>query len=437
MSSIGSKRVDEYINNVCNLIKNKKVHENIKDELLSHIDEIVDDCIDEGKSKDEAINQALIQMGDYNIVGTNLNKVHKATVDWALLIMTSIFIAFGIFTLGFMEKNNVLEGYSSSSFLAKTIIFSIVGSIIAYGLLKMDYRSIKKYSKYIYAGAIVVSLLGLFASNPVNGIKGWIAIGQISFNTSHIAPLLFIISLAGIFENYDWSNMKMTLIGLALAIGPCLFLILLPSLPTTIIYSISVTTLMIISGVKLKNIIIFISTFGVASIVYFLSEPYRIDRLLALINPLKDTYGNGWIYNQLIDLRNSAGLFGQGEGITLGILPEANTDFIFTYIIYSFGWVTAIILVSLVLAFIIRIGFISVNARDRYGKLIASGLCALFASQFLLSILVNLNLFPSLPISMPFISYSGTGIIINMFAIGIITSVHKWRNTPFVKVETI
>ncbi|MEG0134340.1 MAG: FtsW/RodA/SpoVE family cell cycle protein, partial [Clostridium sp.] len=123
---------------------------------------------------------------------------------------------------------------------------------------------------------------------------------------------------------------------------------------------------------------------------------------------------------------------GKGGSIAADSLPSANTDFIFTYIICSFGWIVAIILVSLVLAFIIRIGFISENAKDRYGKLIVSGLCALFAAQFLLNILINLNLFPAYSVSMPFISYSGTGMIINMFSIGLIASVHKWRNTPYI-----
>ena len=109
MQSIDNKMVDEYVNNVCGLVKNKKVHENIKEELLSHIEEIIEEAVADGKSEEEAINCALLQMGSFDIVGSSLNKVHKAAPDWILLLMTSVFIIFGIFTLGFMGMNNALS----------------------------------------------------------------------------------------------------------------------------------------------------------------------------------------------------------------------------------------------------------------------------------------------------------------------------------------
>lgn len=432
MSTIGNKRVDEYINNVCGLIKNKKVHESIKDELVSHIDEIVEDCIDQGKTEDEAVNQALLQMGSYDVIGTSLNKVHKAEPDWVLLIITTILVAFGIFTLGFMVKNTTAQEYYSSISIVNTIIGVVVGLIIGYGILKVDYRNFKKYSKYIYVGAIVISIVGLIVSNTINGVIGWISIGQISFNIFHITPLLFIISLAGIFENYNWNSIKNIAIGFLLAFIPCIFFIAVPSITNTIIYWVAVAIIMVVSGIEGRYIIAVISSIGALVATYIFSETYRVDRFFTFLNPEKDPEGAGWIYMQLKNLRESSGGFGKGGGIVVDSIPAANTDFIFTYIIYSFGWIVAIILVSLVLAFIIRIGFISANSKDRYGKLIVSGLCSLFAGQFLLSILINLNLFPASSVSMPFISYSGTGMIINIISIALIASVHKWRNTQFI-----
>lgn len=152
MSSIDNKNIEEYINNVCGLIKNKKVHESVSDELLSHIEEIVEFNTNEGKSEEEAINKALIQMGSYDVIGNSLNKVHKAEPDWVLLIMTSIFVLFSIFIMGFMNKNNALGEYNSNSYLLNTVIYSAIGIGIAYWILKIDYRNLKKYSKSIYIG---------------------------------------------------------------------------------------------------------------------------------------------------------------------------------------------------------------------------------------------------------------------------------------------
>ncbi|MGL5352701.1 MAG: permease prefix domain 1-containing protein, partial [Clostridium sp.] len=108
MHGVESKMVDNYINNVCGLIKNKRVHKNIKEELLDHIEEIIEDSIEGGKSEEEAINYALEQMGAFDVVGSSLNKVHKAAPDWILIAMTSILISFGVLTLVIMNKGGEL-----------------------------------------------------------------------------------------------------------------------------------------------------------------------------------------------------------------------------------------------------------------------------------------------------------------------------------------
>ncbi|NKF08672.1 FtsW/RodA/SpoVE family cell cycle protein [Clostridium gasigenes] len=436
MQSIDNKMVDEYVNNVCGLVKNKKVHENIKEELLGHIYEIVEEYIERGKSEEEAINQALLQMGSFDVIGSSLNKVHKAAPDWILLRMTSMFILFSIFTLGFMGINASSSGHYlgeiSKKYIIRNGLYLIIGIAVVMGISKIDYRSLKKYSKYIYIGAIIISIIGFSVCPVVNGTMGWVRIGVMSFNVLYIAPILLTLSLAGIYENYDWSSLKNILIGFALGFGPGLIFLVAPSVTSLVIYTIAVTTLMIISGIKLRYVIISLGTLGMAFTAVIFQTAYNRARITAFLRPIDDPYDVGWIYNQIYMLRKSAGLFGQGGNYALDVLPLANSDYILTYIIYTFGWIVGIILIALVLAFIIRIGFIGVNTKDKYGKLIVSGLCSLFATQFLLNILMNLNLAPAFAISLPFISYGGTALIINIFSIGIITNVYKWRNTPYI-----
>ncbi|MBU3134015.1 FtsW/RodA/SpoVE family cell cycle protein [Clostridium gasigenes] len=436
MQSIDNKMVDEYVNNVCGLVKNKKVHENIKEELLGHIYEIVEEYIERGKSEEEAINQALLQMGSFDVIGSSLNKVHKAAPDWILLGMTSVFILFSIFILGFMGVNASSSGNYVDEISKKYIIrngfYLIIGIAVVMGISKIDYRSLKKYSKHIYIGSIIISIIGLSISPFVNGVRGWISLGVMSFNVLHITPILLILSLAGIYENYDWSSLKNILIGFALGFGPGLIFLVAPSLPSLVIYTMAVTNLMIISGIKLRYIVISLGSLGIAFITFIVGSEYNVARMTAFLTPFRNPDGVGFIYKQIATLKNSAGLFGQGGNYALDVLPLANSDYILTYIIYTFGWIVGIILIALVLAFIIRIGFIGVNTKDKYGKLIVSGLCSLFATQFLLNILMNLNLAPAFAISLPFISYGGTALIINIFSIGIITNVYKWRNTPYI-----
>lgn len=434
MHAIESKMVDNYINNVCGLIKNKKVHKDIKEELLSHIEEIVEDSIESGKSEEEAINYALEQMGAYDVVGSSLNKVHKAAPDWILLGITSVFIIFGILTLVVMGMNNALEA-PIEMFISRIVLSLVIGILGVAVISKLDYRNVKKYSRNIYIGTIGISFISLYLSSIVNGARGWVRIGPMSFNILHIAPILLVLSLAGIYENYNWSSFKNIFKGFVLGFVPVIIFLVAPSMSALVMYIIAVTTLMIVSGINLRYIVISFGAIGSAFIMYIFAQAYRVLRITAFLRPTDDQYGAGWIYNQTDILRKSAGLFGQGANYSMGMLPEAHTDYILTYIIYTFGWIVGIILISLVLAFIIRIGFIGVKTKDKYGRLIVSGFCALFATQFIFNILINLNLAPSFSVSLPFISYERTALVVNMIAIGIITNVYKWRNTPYITIN--
>lgn len=432
MSTIRHPKVEKYIEEVCKLIKNKRVHKDIKYELIDHIEEIIEDYRDVGLTEEEAIDKAIMQMGSSEIVGRDLNQVHKAAPDWMLLGITGLFILVGIATLGFIQKNNALSHSSYANFLGKTIVYALGGILLVVGLFRIDYRRLKKYSKYIYGGVIILLISQIFIKpGYINGARGWIIIGSISFNVFNVGPFFLIIALAGMFDKWNWNDTKNILKGIFIAFAPIILFILGKASVSMVIYSIAALTLMIISGVKLKNVITSLGVVGAIFLFYIFSEPYRIKRLQVLFNPSSDVDGMGWIYNQLVTLRESAGLFGQGANFTPNMLPEVHTDFIFTYIVYSFGWIAGIILISLILAFIIRIGLIGKSTKESYGKLLVSGFCALFIVQFLLSISVSLTLAPTVSVSMPFISYGGSQLLINILAIGLVSNVCKWRNTPY------
>lgn len=202
----------------------------------------------------------------------------------------------------------------------------------------------------------------------------------------------------------------------------------LSSLSTVLIYLIAAFTIMHISGFKLKYLIFTSGTLCFILLLFIFNAEYRIRRFFIFLNPTQDIDNTGWIYNQLNTLRNSAGLLGTGSPINSSVLPDANMEFALTSIIYCFGWIIGIMVITLVLSFIIRIAFISNNTKNTYGKLLVSGLCSLFAIQFILNILFNFSLSPILGINMPFISYGGSQLVINVISISIINNVYKFRN---------
>ena len=205
MSKIENNKVNEYINKVCSLIKNKKVHPEIKEELLGHINDIIEDYLEIGMSLDIATDKALMQMGNAEVIGHDLNKAHKSNSDWILLIMITSLIFLGFFTTAFLQLNNFNDGYYIN-YISKLLVFLGISIVLSLFILKLDYRNLKKYSLTLYIISISIILLTLTFALPVNGMKRWLTIGPFSIDALSIIPILLIVSLAGIFDNYNWDS---------------------------------------------------------------------------------------------------------------------------------------------------------------------------------------------------------------------------------------
>ncbi|ADL53191.1 FtsW/RodA/SpoVE family cell cycle protein [Clostridium cellulovorans] len=430
MPDVRNEKINHYLEEVCLLVRNKKVHENIKEELFNHIDEIVEEFIAQGKEEESAIDEAILQMGDPKVIGKSLSKVHKATPDWILLAITVLFVLFGFFTSRFIE-NTVFSHPFGPTFIGRILPHAIIGSIVTFVMLKIDYRSLKKHSKKMYIVSILISLLKLITYGYLIGNKNWICVFPLYFDVFYISSFVLILSLAGIYSNYKWTSIKEIIKGFVLGFGPCFIFLTIPNFGLLVTYTIAVLTLMILSGLKPKYIIMESGLLIAFSVLCFINKQYRLTRLAAFLNPSEYPYGAGWFYIRLNSVRNSSGLFGHRTGFKDGMLPEYYSNFILTYIIYSFGWIVGIVLIATVLAFIVRIGFISMKTKDNYGKLLVSGFCSLFFVQFFINILMNLSLFPALSISLPFINLRTDGLIINIMSVALITSVYKWRNSPY------
>ena len=432
---MSSKIIDEiqkYVDEVCVLIRNKKVHKSIKEEIANHIEELTLDYIDVGLSEEEAVRKAIEQMGSAAVIGRDLNKIHRAAPDWIVLGLTAIFVSIGLFVLWFIQENNIISSeFFYTNYFKNSMIYVISGILLGVIIFKIDYRDLQKYSRYVYIGGCVLLISTFFFGKSVNGALEWIRIGNISLNTLLVSPYLIIIALGGMFEKWDWGSRRQILIGLALAVIPAPLFILARSSVNFIIYFMGAMTVIIMSGIKIKHVIYAFS--GMVTVIgtLILIEPYRIERFMAMFNLERDPMGYGWIYMKIAELSKDAGLFGQGAELSKNILPEIHTDFVFTFIVYCFGWIVGILLIILICAFIVRIGFVGSKVKDRYGKLIVCGFCALISTQFILAIFASLNVLPIFSVSMPFISYGGSSLVINILSISLISNVFKWRNTPY------
>lgn len=419
--------VNHYIEEVCSLIKCKDVHDDIKLELENHIIETAEALIEVGLSEEDALQKAIANMGKATQVGRELNKAHNQKPAWSIIAISIALSVLGLVCLYLIQTNGLL-GRASSPIFIKSLVYVLIGVALLARLYLFDYRKLYSYSNQLYYVSIFILILLLFNGFTTNSIKIYINLGNIGVNIIPVILLLLVIGLSGILCKLNWNSMKSIIYAFALFMIPNLLFTILYARTTGVIYSVIFLVLMLASGGKLKHIIFMFAPVIIIFYFYIIKEPYRVERFIAFINWRKEPLGIGYLNTQIDKLIYSVGVLGKGTSMQTIKLPELHTDLILTYIIYTFGWLGFAALISLILLFIIRIVNITKVVEDNYGKLILYGLITLFSSQFAWNILMIFGLVPVMGISLPFVSYGGTSLVINFMAIGIICSIYKRKN---------
>lgn len=423
--------IGEYIKTVCSLVKNKDAHEEIKLELENHILELSDELISEGTEESEATEKAIAQMGDAAVVGSQLNKAHKGNPDWTLLIITLLLSGFGLLSMFFIKASEI----AFDGLFGRNVCYFTVGIAIVIALYYFDYRKLYKYSRHIYIITLFLTLLATFyGRRSISHGRLTLTIFE-NFNFVYLSVFLFMISLCGIFSNCDFRKLESKLKGIIFLAIPLLLIFLSGSISAAVIYVISFIVILISSKANLKYVSLIVCTLFGLSFFYVSSETYRVKRLLYFFIPRKDTLGEGYLISQLQKYIIEAGLFGQGPALPNRTLPEPHADYVLVYITHTFGWLAGLSIIALAVAFVVRIVTLATSVKDSYGKLLIKGIASIFAIEFTWNILMVLGLAPIVGMSLPFISYGGSQFIINMIAIGLISSVYKRRTlTVSVKV---
>lgn len=421
-----SEKVNEYINKVLLNIKNKEVHEDIKNELICHIEDLFYDFKKLGLNKEQAVKKAVENMGDAYSIGQDLNKIHKGSPDWFLTILTFIMGLMGIFLCVFI--NNTAKINSNNN--VKVMIASFfIGITLAIALYKFDYRKLKKYATYMFIVVNILMFLSMLFGNIING-----SIHAKGIDFSYLYVFLICICLPSVLNGIKLKGFISYTKFIAIYLVPILLLGLIPNLIYTVIY----TFIFMATAINMKfslrvSLVVGLSYIGTLSFI-ILTSPCRIYRAVAFFNPFKDPNGRGYINTIFYKILKGSSPLGKGQGITLNELPECDKDFVFAYIIHNFGWAIGGIIIVMVGVFIIRLFKSSKLIKEDFGKSIAVEISILFGVQFIWSILMTLNLLPIVAIGVPFLSYSGTNMVINMASIGLIMGIYKRRNYPFTDI---
>ncbi|MEK3725254.1 FtsW/RodA/SpoVE family cell cycle protein [Paenibacillus sp. FSL H8-0034] len=424
MKQIGyEEAVRQYLQKVCKQVNARELHPEIKLELQSHIQELVEEQISVGLEREQAIEIAIRQMGDPLLVGDQLNKAHKARIDWSLLGLITIFIGIGMLAMYAVE----LVSYRNYSFFMNKITYSIIGIICMLGLCFWDYRKLLPYSKALYIIILLAMGWGLLFGQQVNGAP-YFSLGFIRFNFLAISPFLLILSLAGMMAS-SWKKQAFSLKIAVYVLIPSVLYGFGNSLISLMIFLTGFSIMYLSLQKHIGKLLCYIVPLLI--IVFVLSvgtNAQRIERFFAYTNPYNDPQGSGYMVIQSMQSIHSAGWWGHGFAAVASTLPTIESEMLFTYLIYSLGWIAGIGLGALALIFLIRLASIAGKVTDLYGSLAVKGFLAMFTIEFIWSMLMSFGVLPITGVSIPFISNGGMLTLVQMASIGIILSIYRQKN---------
>ncbi|MBO4245963.1 MAG: putative lipid II flippase FtsW [Bacilli bacterium] len=316
-------------------------------------------------------------------------------------------------------------------FLFNQLIFFILGLFLLLIVYKMDLNIIKRYSNHLLILAII--LLGLVLIPGVgivrNGSRSWFGIASFGIQPSELAKLALIIYTAKYLSlNYSvMKNIKKGLIPILIVIFLFFGLIMLePDFGSGFILVASIIGMLFIGNTRL-SFFTYSALFGMLGISgLVLVAPYRMARIISFLNPWSDPLGTGFQIIQSLYAIGPGGLFGQGFMNSIQkhfYLPEPQTDFIFAIIAEEFGFVGILVIVSLFFIIFYAAMRIAFKEHDLFKKYLVFGLAFNIIFQAFLNLGVVIGLLPVTGVTLPFISYGGSSLIISILEIGLILNI--------------
>ncbi len=337
-----------------------------------------------------------------------------------------------LFTCSASYANRIFD--DSFYFIKRQLISCFIGFIVLFILSYIDMQFVRKMLPLIVIGTFFLCLLTYLPGIGVerNGARRWIRLPFISnFQPSELVKIVIVLYLANLFDKkYEIINdVKKTIIPAVSGIMLFVFVIFLQDDFSTAFFILLVSVSMFfLAGLSLYW---FISLFLVSIpvlVLFIFTESYRVNRILAFLNPLQDLHGINYQINASIKAISNGGFWGEGFGIGLkksSAIPEVQADFIFAGWVEGMGFLGVLLYLLLLGFFAWRIYLIAFRAEDRFSSYVAFGLGTSLVLQSLLNIAVVVGAVPATGIPLPFFSSGGSSLLISMAMCGLIINISK------------
>ena len=329
---------------------------------------------------------------------------------------------------------------ANTSFLTRQVFFAVVGAGLGLFAALINIERIRSLVSVAYISTLGLLLGTLLFGADINGTQAWYRLGGFTFQPSEPGKLVLIVTLATVFSG-DRVGFQRMAAGLLLAGVPIGLILLQPDLGTVLVYIVVTAVMIMMSNISMRLILLLVLAAITAITMIFTSdvlEDYQKDRLTVFVlddeavaelgaDAVRVAYnaeqsqiaiGNGGL--------TGTGLF-QGTQTSSNLVPEQQTDFIFSVAGEELGFRGAAILLVLFAVVVVRIWRVAVRASDEFDRLLAVGVMSMFVFQVFQSAGMTMGMMPVTGIPMPFVSYGGSSMLTSMIAIGLILGVYRRR----------
>lgn len=358
----------------------------------------------------------------------------KKQIDKVLFISIIMLSLFGLIMI--YSASSIWSEYKfndSFHYLKYQAVFLMIGIIVMIMFSKIDTKLYYEKSNKILLVCLILLVLVLIPGigSVRNGSRSWFGIGPFGIQPSEAAKLGLIIFTSKYLTNSNkflksYKQGVFPILGITLLIF--VLIMLQPDLGTGLILVTSIISLLFIAGVNMKFFLYmgFLGLIGV--VILIIIAPYRMDRITSFIDPWSDALGTGFQIIQSLYAIGPGGLLGVGFSNSIQkhfYLPEPQTDFIFSIIAEEFGVLGAFIVVGLFSIILIRGIKIALSTKDQFSKYLAFGMVFQIIFQTIMNLMVVIGLIPVTGVTLPFLSYGGSSLLISMVSMGILLNISR------------
>lgn len=364
-----------------------------------------------------------------NSIKVILNKI--PSIDWGLFAAIVPIMLAGLFTMNSFSGPNI--------FFNRQIVWIVISFAVFFFFSTVDFKFLRKTGIVFasYVGIVIVLLLLFLLATATKGAQGWFDLGAFSIQPSEFAKLVLILLLAKYFSrrHIEIKNIRHILVSGAYAGIIFVLVALQPDFGSALIIFSIWFGMVLVSGISKKHLLLVFTLVAVTvGILWnFVFYEYQKQRIMTFIHPLEDIRGAGYNAYQSTITVGSGQLVGKGLGYgtqsRLKFLPEYQTDFIFAAYAEEWGFVGVLILMLLYAIVLWRILATAMNGATNFEILYGVGITIMFVAHLLVHIGMNVGIMPVTGITIPFMSYGGSHLLVTFMALGILMSMRRYSSS--------